>query len=372
MQLPPFETEHFYAQYEFDAPHLLSVSDCESVSIGELLERAGRSPQEFAELSLGYTESQGNPRLRQAIAETYQDISADDILVLATPIEGIYLAMRTLLEPNDEVIALTPAYDALKTLPDVLANVKPWVLRAKEGSWALDWEKLNELLSDKTKLIMVNFPHNPTGFLPTKTEFEKLVNVAQKRDIWLFSDEMYRGLEFGTRPQLPSACELYERSVTLSGLSKTYGLPGLRSGWLVVRDAEVKKRILNWKLYTSICPPAPSEYLAEVALSMGEQLAERNQQIVRDNLALAQGFFGRQPSLTWRAPLAGSTALIGLDVPSAQAYCHALAQNAGIVLLPSSFLGYDDKHVRFGFGRRSFAAALSAYEAHLKTKSAPL
>ena len=168
MNLPPFKTEHFYAQYEFNAPYLLSVSDCESVSVGELLTLAGHSLEEFAELPLSYTESQGNPELRGAIADTYTDVLADDVIVLATPIEGIYIAMRSLLEPNDEVIALTPAYDALTNLPDSLAKVKPWTLRAEKTSWTLDWDKLDELLSDKTKLIVVNFPHNPTGFLPTE------------------------------------------------------------------------------------------------------------------------------------------------------------------------------------------------------------
>ena len=176
---------------------------------------------------------------------------------------------------------------------------------------------------------------------------------------------MYRGLEFGAIPRLPSACEVYERSVVLSGLSKTYGLPGLRSGWLVVRDADLKKRILNWKLYTSICPSAPSEFLTQVALSVREELAERNKSVVRKNVALAEPFFKRWPQLTWRPPLAGSTALVGLDVPSTETYCHNLAQ-AGIVLLPSSFLGYGDKHVRFGFGRKSFAEALGAYDGYLK------
>lgn len=369
MKLPPFKTEAFYAQYEFSAPHLLSVSDCETLSISQLLELAGRALEELAGLELGYTESQGKPSLRAAIASTYTGVLAEDVLVLATPIEGIYIGMRALLEPDDEVIALLPAYDALKTLPEVAAQLKLWNLKAEESGWALDWDALDALITDKTKLIVVNFPHNPTGFLPTPTEFSRLVTLARSQGIWLFSDEMYRGLEFGAAPQLASACEVYEKSVVLAGLSKTHGLPGLRAGWLVIRDEALRAAVLNWKLYTSICAPAPVEFLAEVALSIGATLAQRSKQLVRANLELAEAFFARYSNLfAWRPPLAGSVALVGVKVGSAEAYCHRLAREAGVVLLPSSCLGYGDKHVRFGFGRASFASALAAYEKVLGEK----
>ncbi len=197
MPLPTFETEAFYAEHEFTAPHLLSVSDCETLSVRALLELAGRDPAELLNLELGYTESQGSPSLRTAIAGTYTNVAPDEVLVLGAPIEGIYLAMQTLLGPDDEVIVLTPAYDALLNLPKTWAAVKPWLLQAESDSWVLDWDALDALLTSKTKLIVVNFPHNPTGFLPTQAELDKLVSIAEARGLWLFSDEMYRGLEFG-------------------------------------------------------------------------------------------------------------------------------------------------------------------------------
>ena len=369
--LPPFETERFYAQYEFSAPYPLSVSDCETLSVRALLELAGQRLDDLGKLRLGYTESQGNPELRQAIAETYKDVAADEVIVLATPIEGIYLTFRTLLEPGDEAIVLTPAYDALLNLPAHLGQVKPWVLDATDDGWALDFEALEASLTSKTKLIVVNFPHNPTGFLPTEQEFTRLLELAQKRGIWVYSDEMYRGLEWGATPQLPSACERFERSVVLSGLSKTHGLPGLRAGWLVVKDAELREKILNYKLYTSICPPAPVEYLTQVALSVEDKLVTRNRKIVRDNLQLAQPFFERWSELfTWRPPLAGSVALVEVDVTSATEFCHILVQEAGVVLLPSAFMGFPDRYVRFGFGRRHFATGLEAFDQYLTAMQA--
>lgn len=374
MDLPRFETEHYFARYEFSAPHLLSASDCETLSVGELLALANVSLEDLAGLELGYTETQGNPALREAIAAGYEGVTAEEVIVLSSPIEGIYLTMRSLLEPGDEAIVLTPAYDALLNLPEhVSGAVRPWALVPTETGWALDFEHLEALITPKTKLISVNFPHNPTGFLPSTAEFERLLEVAREKGIWLYSDEMYRGLEFGETPRLPSACERFKQSVTLSGLSKTHGLPGLRAGWLVVPDRALRERLLNWKLYTSICPSAPSEFLAQAALSVQEKLTEKNRTIVRDNLALSHPFFARWRDLfVWRPPLAGSTALIELtgDLLGASAatdYCHALAQTAGVVLLPGAFLGYKDTFVRFGFGRSGFEASLNAYDAYLQT-----
>jgi aspartate/methionine/tyrosine aminotransferase len=178
---------------------------------------------------------------------------------------------------------------------------------------------------------------------------------------------MYRGLELNGLDTLPSMIEVTERGLVLAGLSKVHGLPGLRSGWLVVRDAHLRGEILNWKFYTSICPPAPSEFLALAALQAQEQLIARNRGLIERNLAAADGFFGRWRELfTWRPPRASSVALVGLDQPSVEAYCHRLAQEAGVLLLPSTCLGYGDGHFRMGFGRENFGEALARYEAFLE------
>ncbi len=371
MKVSQFETEHYYAQYEFSAPHLLSVSDCETLSITELLSLAGLSLNDLGEERLGYTESQGNPELRQAIAKGYKNISADDVLVLATPIEGLFISMQAILEPPDEAIVLTPAYDALFNLPkDLNQNTKAWPLKAAEGKWELDFETLERLISDKTKLLVVNFPHNPTGFLATEAEFNQLIALAKKHDLYLLCDEMYRGLEFADAPQLASAVELYEKSVVLSGLSKSHGLPGLRAGWLLTRDKELYDKLLNWKLYTSICPAAPVEFLALAALKAEDILIQKNKTIIKHNLKLAEPFFKKRQSLfEFRAPLAGSIALVELKEGNATSYCHNLAKDAGVVLLPSSFMQFPDSFLRFGFGRTSFQAALEHYDAYLDAVS---
>lgn len=367
MKIPPFSTEQFFSLYEFTTPHLLCASDCETMSVGELLQMAGADATDLLDLRLGYTESAGHPALRAAVAALYEDVAPDQVVVLGAPEEGIYLTMRTLLEPGDHVVVLTPAYDSLLNLAEhVSGHVSRWPIRSEEGGWSLDLAGLDRLVTADTRLIVVNFPHNPTGHLPRPEEFEALIAIARRRGAWLFCDEMYRGLERDPAARLPSAADLYERAIVLSGLSKTHGLPGLRMGWLVVRDPATRASIINWKHYTTICAAAPGEALATVALSVHERLARRSRDIIAGNLALAEVLFDRRPGrFAWRPPRAGSVALVGLDAPSATAYCHALARDAGVLLLPGPYLGADDRSVRFGFGRAGFGEALAAYERHL-------
>ena len=373
MNIAPFETERFFAHYEFSTPYQLCNSDCESISISELLSLAGGSLEEFGRERLIYTETQGNPELRKAIAGMYQSVTADDVIVLGTPVEGIYLTARTLLEPGDEVVVLTPAYDALINMFEHVVgeqNVKRWEFKGVAGSWQLNLDELRGLITGKTRMLVVNFPHNPTGYLPTLDFQQALAKLVEEHDLWLFCDEMYLGLNHAGTPAIPSAADITEKSITLSGLSKTYGLPGLRCGWLTVQDPALRENIINWKHYTSICAPVPSEYLSLAALRVWEVLRDRNIARIHENLELADAFFDRWPNLfTWYRPLSGSTALIRYNVPSVSAVAEVLAEQEGVLIQPAGMLGGDDQHMRFGFGRDSFGVALARFEDWLKRES---
>ena len=366
MKIEPFLTEQFFAEYEFSAQHLLASSDCETMSIGELLQLSGSTLDELGGLTLGYTESQGDPHLRSLISNMYSNVSSDDVVVLTSPVEGIYLAMQTLLESEDEVIALRPAYDALNNVARHLCSeVLPWNLFPGRNCWELDFDELESLISPQTRIIVVNFPHNPTGYVPSESDFDRLIGLARRYDLWLFCDEIYRGLEFG--PTIPSAADLYEKAIVLSGLSKTYGLPGLRAGWVVIRNAKLRDELINWKHYTTICPAAPTEFLARKALLVKDKLATRSKAIIQQNLNLCEAFFNRfQDQFIWRRPQAGSVAFVELNLSqigfdSATSYCHHLAQNHGMVLLPGKCLGFEDNFVRFGLGRSNFEVALKSF-----------
>jgi len=372
MEIAPFLTEHFFAQYEFTTPYQLCNSDCETITIEELLKMAEVPLEQLGQLPLGYTETLGHPKLREAIAETYSRANTDDVVILATPVEGIYLVARAALNPGDEVIVLSPAYDALiNAFEHVVgtSNVQKWELISSNNNtrWELDLDDLHNLITPRTKMLVVNFPHNPTGYLPTQDQLLELAHIVEQKELILFCDEMYFGLIHSGTPQISSAVDVTKNALVLSGLSKTYGLPGLRTGWLIIQDEALRQNVINWKFYTSICASAPSEFLSLAAWKVREQLRDRSIAQIEQNLQFADSFFARWPELfTWRKPMAGSVALVEMNVLSVKNFANQLAEKAGVLILPATTLGSDDQHMRMGFGRAAFGKALEKFEAYLE------
>ncbi|MBL3540479.1 aminotransferase class I/II-fold pyridoxal phosphate-dependent enzyme [Aminivibrio sp.] len=363
MKVRDFLLERYFARYEFTVRHLLSPSDCESLRVEELLEGSGPEIASlWKELRLTYTESRGHPLLREEIAAA-AGVTAGDTLVL-NPEEGIFLTMNALLDENDHVIVLSPGYQSLYEIPKSLGcEVTRWYLKKENGAWTLDLPFLEGAAKENTRLIVINFPHNPTGFLPTKDELSAVVDFASKKGIFLFSDEMYRGLEHDPEKRLPSVPSLYRKSAALGGLSKTYGLPGLRIGWITSKDGWLLDRVASLKDYTTICSSAPSEILAIAALRRREELAARCRAIVQKNLPLARDFFtGRKDRFEWFEPQGGSTAFPKLlGTQSVRDFSERVAEEKSLMVLPDFVFDVDWNHFRIGLGRESFPEALEVF-----------
>lgn len=361
MRIEPFKLERFFARHEFTAKHLLSASDCETLSLPELLDLA--TPESFAlwnHLSLSYTESQGHPLLRAEVARLYQSVSPDDILI-AAPEEAIFLLILALLEPGDHAVVLTPAYQSLYQVAlGAGCAVTRLDLSLETQGWRLDPDLLQRSLTPRTRLVVVNFPHNPTGFMPSHQEFDTLVRIARQRGLYLLGDEMYRFLEHDPAHRLPAVCDVYEKGISLSGLSKSFGLPGLRLGWLATRDASLLSRCQEIKDYTTICLSAPSEILGIIALRARDAILERNRSIVADNLAVAQRFFAEHSDrFTWIQPRGGSVAFpVWTGNGSVDDFCQRMLDERGVLIVPGSLFDYPGNHFRIGLGRRSFPRAL--------------
>ena len=232
MKLKPFQLERYFAQYEFTAPYLLCCSDCESLSVGDLLKFKQGAQDELSSLWLGYTESLGSPELRSQIASLYNNTSSDNIIVHAGAEEAIFNFMNVVLDTGDEIIVHSPYYQSLgEVARSIGASVKEWKGNP-ENSWELDLDYLKNTSTDKTKVVVVNFPHNPTGTLPTTAFQNELSQLSDERGFIIFSDEVYRGLEYNDSQQLPAFSDLNKRCVSLGVMSKTYGLAGLRIGWI--------------------------------------------------------------------------------------------------------------------------------------------
>ena len=225
----PFLLERYFAAHEFSTQHMLSASDCESWELGGLLEACGADPEELLSQRLGYTESQGNPTLRARIAEQYPGCDADSVLVANAPMEAIAVAMQATLRPGSRVVVQTPCYQALLDIPRQLGcEVVPWPLLQVDTSFAIDWHMLEQHLAQPTDMVVTNFPHNPTGLHPQPAQWERLSSWIERSGARWFSDEMYRGLERDTEEELPPAASLNDKAISLWGLSKSFGLPGLR------------------------------------------------------------------------------------------------------------------------------------------------
>ena len=328
----------------------------------ELLDLA--TPESLAlwnQLRLSYTESQGHPLLRAEVARLYQSVSPDDILI-AVPEEAIFLLMQSLLEPGDHAVVVTPAYQSLYEVAlGCGCAVTRLDLSLETQGWRLDLDQLERSLTPRTRLLVVNFPHNPTGFMPSHQEFDTLVRIARERGLYLLGDEMYRFLEHDPAQRLPAVCDVYEKGISLSGLSKSFGLPGLRLGWLASRDAPLLDRCQALKDYTTICHSAPSEVLGIIALRARDAILERNRRIVGDNLAVAERFFAEHADrFTWIQPRGGSVAFPVWRGPGpVEDFCQRMLDERGVLIVPGSLFDYPGNHFRIGLGRRTLPEALA-------------
>jgi aspartate/methionine/tyrosine aminotransferase len=369
MELKPFRLERYFAQYEFTAPYLLCCSDCESLSLQELLDMADEEClQIWNNLRLGYTESQGHPLLRKEIASLYSTINEEQVLVL-TPEEGIYIAMQSLLKAGDHVVCTFPGYQSLYEIARSLrCEVECWLPRQDKG-WVFHISDLKKLIRKNTRLLVINFPHNPTGALITRKELEEIIELARAHNILVFSDEMYRFLEQDEWDRLPATCDIYEHAVSLCGMSKSMALPGLRTGWLVTRNPVMMQQFATFKDYTTICNASTGEILALVGLRAKKSLIERNINIIRTNLKLLDEFFSRHQKLFgWQAPDAGPIAFIEFKGSvSVDSFCQDLVEKKGVLLLPGSVYEYPGNYFRIGFGRKNMKEALGKLDEYLNT-----
>ena len=377
--LPDFRLETYFSRWEFRAQFNLAGSDVESMRVDELLALADPDDLEtWRNLRLGYTETFGSPALRRAIADTYRLIDDDHILCFAGAQEGIFCAAQALLDPSDHVIVVVPNYQSTEEVPLSICAVTGVELKYVDGGWTLDLDDVRAAVRPNTKLISMNFPNNPTGAVIDRPTFEGIIKLAAEQDIYVFSDEVYRGLEREPERMLPNAADAYPRALSLGVMSKSYGLPGLRIGWIACQDASVLGRLERMKHYTSICNAGPSEVLATIALNAGDTILERNRALVRDNVTRVTEFMRRYPeTFDWHEPDGGCIAFPRyLGPEGVDEFCRAAVEESGVLLLPNSV--YQSRlspvpsdRFRIGFGRRNLAEALTRLDEHLTTHLAP-
>jgi aspartate/methionine/tyrosine aminotransferase len=375
--LADFALETFFSKWEFTARYHLTASDAESLPLRELLAMGSAEDREaFDALWLGYTETFGAPLLRETIACTYDKQTADNILCFAGAEEGIYIAMHALLEKGDHAIVITPNYQAAETVPQSLCAVSGVPLDP-DRAWTLDIDRVAQAIRPNTKLISINFPHNPTGKILEHEHLTALVTLCRQHGLWLFSDEVYRLLGLHPERQMAQVVDIYEKGLSLNVMSKAYGLSGLRIGWIATADHALLVKMERLKHYLSICNSAPSEVLARIALKNRISILARNNQLLATNIILLEQFFAEFPDLfQWYRPDGGCVAYPRyVGTGSVEAFAQDLVERAGVLLLPAtvyrSTLGpTPTDRFRIGYGRAKLAEGLDAFRQHLRRKAA--
>ena len=370
--LPEFKLESHFSRWEFKARYHMTASDAQSMALGELLELASDEDRAaFESLWLGYTETFGAPALRDEIASLYAARTRDEVLCFAGASEGIFAAHKVLLDADSHAIAITPNYQSHESLPLSICDTTGIPLEA-DDNWSLDIDRVAAAVRPDTRLITINFPHNPTGAILPRDRLDALVELCRKHGIYLFSDEIFNGLGRSGTQHLPYITDVYERGLSLNVTSKAYGLPGLRIGWIACADTDLLSRMERVKHYLSICNSAPSEQLALIALRNRDRILQRNCRIIDENLVHLDAFFARHASrFDWKVSDGSCMAFpryLGED--GVETFCRRLVEEAGVLLLPGSIYASElaptplDRF-RIGFGRRDIEQGLAAMDDYL-------
>ncbi len=365
MRISDLKIEHFFAQFEFSTPYVMCASDSEALALGEVLEMADPECRTlWDKLALGYTETWGHPLLREAIAEQYTGSRPDDTLVFTGAQDAIFCLMNGQLNPGDHVVVATPCWQPLYEVPRALGADVTTVRMDSVHGFGFFADRMSDAVRDDTKMIVVNAPNNPTGAMPSRAEFDRLSALAESVGATLVSDEIYRLVEHDPDSRLPSAVEISDSAVSIGVVSKVYGLPGARLGWLVSKNRELLERAASIKHYTTICAAAPSELLALIVLRNAETVLDRARTVANANLALLDKFIARNAGLVeWCRPRGGTVAFpkFNLSRPTRD-FVDLVRREAGVLLLPGDVFEEPDGYVRIGYGRRNMPAALERLE----------
>lgn len=366
MKIEPFLLERWMTRHETHVKYDIAESGILPLSTHDLLafepEGARAATLEaLLQLPLGYSEARGTIALRSALAATYQSMTPDHILVTTGAIEANFLLFNVLLDAGDHVIAPYPAYQQLYSVPRAIGcDVSLWHVGPETG-YRYDVDALERLVTPKTKVIVVNTPHNPTGAMLSPADAARVYALAESVGAWVISDEAYRWLSVPDGdPFAPPVVDMGPRGISVGTLSKPYGLPGLRIGW-IAGPPDIVEKCWGMRDYITLSPGKLNDALACLALRHHDKIVARNRAIIVANLAAASAWIdARRDVLSWTPPRGGLLALLKYNLPvDSLTLADALATEHSVMLAPGSAFGYEH-HLRLGIGQRPdlFAAGL--------------
>jgi len=348
----PFELERWQSTWENRVRFNLSESGVHPLTIQELLGLAGASALPLLEIGLGYSQSNGTDLLRERIAALYPGASPDQVLVTTGSAEANFCVCWRLLEPGDKVAVMMPNYMQTPGLTQNFgAQVRPFALHEKEA-WEPYAEEIRSAIAPGTKLVVVTNPHNPTGHVLSAELRQVILDRSREVGAWLLADEVYQGAERGGKTTQSFWGSGYEKVIVVNGLSKAYGLPGLRIGWIVSQPA-FSQELWARHDYTTIGPSGASDHLAAIALDplVREKIIERTRRILNANYPVMDAWLKTSGDLfTWHPPQAGAIcwARYRGSIPATEIVEKLRAQHS-VLLCPGEHFGMPG-FLRFGFG----------------------
>ena len=372
MKIQPFEMERYQSVNEYIVEYDLAESGVHPYTLGELL-GSEDALHALADVRLGYPQSEGTPQLRETIAALYPHATLDNVIATNGSSEAIFTSAWRLLERGDEIVLMQPNYQQLWGLAKTWgAKVKPLRLREELG-WQFDPEELKGLVTKKTKAVQVCNPSNPTGAIMAGPQRKALLDAVEDAGAWLLADEVYQGAE-REGPMTESLWGGYEKTLITNGLSKSYGLPGLRIGWLV-GPPKLVEELMGYHDYLTLTPTMLSDRLARMVLEKRrrKEVLERTRGILRKNYPAIRDWIEAHGSLLSHVPpAAGAICYLryALKINSTD-LVERLRKEKSVLLVPGDMFGMDG-YVRIGFGPPTdyLVAGLNRFDELLRTLKA--
>lgn len=349
LKICPALLENWLRDYYFTAEIDISGSGVEDFSLVELRKLVGITQEEIDQLVFHDSPSLGSLGLRQAIAQHRQSTDPSRVMATNGSTEAIFLVMNALLQPGDEVVVLDPCYHSLVHIAESIGcHLKRWRLRF-EQQFVPNLEEVKSLVSPHTRMVIVNFPHNPTGASVSVEQQTDLINMVSEVGAYLVWDAAFAELTYDS-PPLPDVSLLYDKAISTGTLSKAYGLPGLRVGWCLA-SPDVLARCVHLRDYTTLALSPLVELIAQRAIEKADRLLNIRLQQARNNLEIVAEWVDQNGEFVeWARPQGGVTAFPSFrDIPDIEAFCHRLVNSYGVLLVPGTCFNHPN-HVRLGFG----------------------
>jgi aspartate/methionine/tyrosine aminotransferase len=370
MDVEPFKLKSFFSRHLRPSSLFgLSFSDAENWKWQEIIDLADSESRGLWEKAMS-SKVPVSGLLQEEIARQYSGIDFKGIATFGGAQEAGYHIMRTLLNQGDHVIVITPCYQFLKEIPKMCgADVELLPLK-REANFHLDMHTLKKAIRPKTRLLVLNYPHNPTGKLLTTDELREIVDLARFHGIYVLNDEVYKGLELDHKNSILPICSAYEKGIVITSLSKPFGLPTLRIGWAASKCYPILEKATLYRNYTSSRNSELSELMALMIVRNKKKLLARNLEIILKNVKILKEFFARHTkSLSWVPPEGGTMAFpkLLLPIPIDQ-FVEELYKETNVVLIPGSTFDVQENALRIAFGKTMLQDSLSPFESFLSKK----